>query len=198
MTATAYPFGMAPSLQLAQAYNTQGFSTFPILDGYTTSIFFGDVVKLDPSASGYLQKDTGTTTATPQGVFVGCSYVQPTTGYFVNAQCWPASTTTGVTSGAGAPQGLVVNDPNAVFSIQADATLTRAALGQNAALVQTAGTTAIGKSRNALSASSVADTSTLPLRIVGLLDIPDNDWTSTYPIVLVKFNNHQLTTTTGA
>ncbi len=63
MTATAYPFGMAPSLQLAQGYNTQGFTTFPILDGYTTSIFFGDVVKLDPSASGYLQKDTGTTTA---------------------------------------------------------------------------------------------------------------------------------------
>lgn len=198
MTATAYPFGMVPDLSLAQGYNTQGFTAFNILDGYSTSIFFGDVVKLDPSASGYLQKDTGTTTATPQGVFVGCSYVQPTLGYFLNAQMWTASVTTGVTSGPGRPLGYVVNDPNAVFAIQADATLTIAALGQNAALVQTAGSTVTGKSANALSASSVADTSTLPLRIVGLMDIPDNDWTSTYPIVLVKFNTHQLTTTTGA
>lgn len=198
MTTAAYPFGMTPNVSLAQSYNTQGFTAFEILDGYTTSIFFGDVVKLDTSASGYLQKDTGTTTATPQGVFVGCSYISPSLGYFLNAQYWPASTTTSITTGPGRPTGYVVNDPNAVFAIQADDTLTRGALGQNAAIVQTAGSTVTGKSANALSASSVADTNTLPLRIVGLLQIPDNDWTSAYPIVLVKFNIHQLTTTTGA
>lgn len=195
MSSTAFPFGMTPVQQLAQGYNTQGFSSFDILDGYTTSIFFGDVVKL--ATTGLIQKDTGTTTLTPQGIFVGCSYVDPSLGYYLNAQCWPASTTTSVTTGPGRPQGLVVNDPNAVFMIQADDTLDIAALGANAAIVQTAGTTAIGKSRNALDASTVATTDTLPLRIVGLAELPDNAWGDAYPILLVKFNNHQLTTLTA-
>jgi len=186
---------MVPSQQLAQGYNTQGFSPFGILDGYTTSIFFGDVVKL--ATTGVIQKDTGTTTLTPQGVFVGCSFVSPPTGYFLNAQTWTASTTTGVTAGPGRPLGFVVNDPNAVFAIQADATVDLTALGANAAIVQTAGTAAIGKSRNALSASSINTTDTLPLRIVGLVDMPDNAWGDAFPILLVKFNNHQLTTLTG-
>lgn len=194
MSSTAYPFGMVPVQQLAAGYNTQGFSTFEIEDGEATSIFYGDVVEV--LTTGYIEKDVGTTTLTPQGVFVGCSYIN-SIGYFVNSQYWPGGTTTGVTTDPGRPLGLVVNDPNAVFMIQADDTLTMAAIGANAAIVQTAGTTAIGKSRNALDASSVNTTSTLPLRIVGLADLPDNAWGDAYPIVLVKFNNHQLTTLTA-
>lgn len=195
MSSTAFPFGMVPVQQLAAGYNTQGFNSYLIEDGEATAIFYGDVVEL--LTTGYIEKDVGTTTLTPIGVFVGCSFVSPATGYFLNAQSWPAATTSGVTTGAGKPQALVVDDPNAVFMIQADDTLTIAAIGANAAIVQTAGTAAIGKSRNALSASSVDTTSTLPLRIVGLADLPDNAWGDAFPIVLVKFNNHQLTTQTG-
>lgn len=195
MSSTAFPFGMVPTQQLAQGYNTQGFSPFQIEDGEATSIFFGDVVEL--LGTGYIEKDVGTTTLTPQGIFVGCSYISPTLGYYLNSQCWPGGTTTGVTTGAGRPSAFVVNDPNAVFMIQGDGSITLAALGSNAAIVQTAGTTAIGKSRNALSVSSIDTTDTLPLRIVGLAELPDNDWGDAYTIVLVKFNNHQLTTLTG-
>jgi len=195
MSSTAYPFGMIPTVQLAQGVNSQGFSTFDIEDGEATSIFFGDVVEL--LTTGYIEKDVGTATLTPQGVFVGCSYVTPNLGYFTNGQFWPGATTTSVTTGPGRPLGMVVNDPNAVFMIQADDTLTIAALGANAAIVQTAGSATVGKSRNALDASSVDTTSTLPLRIVGLWEGPDNAWGDAFPIVLVKFNNHQLTTLTG-
>lgn len=195
MSSTAYPFGMVPVQQLAAGYNTQGFNSYLIEDGEATAIFYGDVVEI--LTTGYIEKDVGTTTLTPIGVFVGCSFVSPATGYFLNAQSWPAATTSGVTTGPGKPQALVVDDPNAVFMIQADDTLTIAAIGANAAIVQTAGTAAIGKSRNALSASSVNTTNTLPLRIVGLAELPDNAWGDAYPIVLVKFNNHQLTTQTG-
>lgn len=190
MASSAYPYGMVPVENLSAGYNTQGFETLTILDGYTTAIYFGDVVKL--AGTGVIQKDTGTTSLTPYGIFVGCRYIDPNTGFALDAQFWPASVTTGFTVYA-----KVVTNPFGVFQIQADGALALSALGANASIVQTAGTSSIGKSRNALSASSVATTDGLPLRIVGLAQIPGQDWTDSYPDVLVKFTNHQLTTTTG-
>ena len=196
MTATAYPFGMIPVQNLAAGYNTQGFETFNILDGYTTAIYFGDVVKM--ASTGVIEKDTGTTTLTPYGVAVGVSYVDPALGYWQNSQFWPASTTTGIATGSPLyPSIKVVDNPDAVFMIQGDGPIPQTALGANGDIVQTAGTSVFGKSRNALSSVALDTTSTRPLRVVGLADIPGNAWGDAYTIVLVKFNNHQLTTLTG-
>ena len=190
MSSSATPYGMIPTLGLSSTYNTQGFDTYEIVDGYATAIYFGDVVKM--ATTGYIQKDTGTTTLTPWGVFMGCRYIEPATGFALDSQYWPASVTTGLKVYA-----KVMTNPFGVFQIQGDAATTIAAIGANAAIVQTAGTAAIGKSRNALSVSSINTTDTLPLRIVGLAAIPNNEWTDTYPDMLVKFNNHQLTTLLG-
>jgi len=84
-----------------------------------------------------------------------------------------------------------------VFQIQSDETLAQTALGNNAAIVQTAGSTAIGNSKNALDGSTINTTSTLPLRIVAFVDGPDSAVGDAYTDVVVKFNNHQLTTATG-
>lgn len=190
MAGSAYPYGMVPVENMSAGVNSQGFETLTILDGYTTSIFFGDVVKM--SGGGVIQKDTGTTTLTPYGIFMGCRYIEPATGFALDSQFWPASTTTGYTVYA-----KVLTNPFATFQIQADGSVTLAAVGANAAIVQTAGTAAIGKSRNALSASSINTTDGLPLRIMGLLETPNNAWGDAYTDVLVKFTNHQLLTTTG-
>ncbi len=195
MSSTAYPFGMVPVENLSAGYNTQGFETLNILDGYTTSIFFGDVVKM--ATTGLIEKDTGTTTLTPYGVAVGFSYVDPSIKYWNNTQYWPASTTTGITTGTQRPSVKVVDNPNAVFMIQADGSIPQSALGANGDIVQTAGSASIGKSRNALSSVTLDTVSTRPLRVVGLAQLPDNDWGDAFTIVLVKFNNHQLTTLTG-
>ncbi len=196
MSATAYPFGMIPVLNQSAGYNTQGFETFDILDGYTTSIFYGDVVKM--ASTGLIQKDTGTTSLTPYGVFLGCSFVSPATGFFLNSGYWPASTTTSVTSGAGRPQALVASDwGQGVYMIQSDGSIPQSALGANGDIVQTAGTAAFGKSRNALSAVTLDTVNTRPLRVVGLADIPGNAWGDAFTIVLVKFNGTQLNNTTG-
>ena len=96
MSSTAYPFGMVPVQNLAAGYNTQGFETLNIADGYTTSIFFGDVVKM--ATTGVIEKDTGTTTLTPYGVAVGFSFVDVNYGFWNNQQYWPASNTTGYTT----------------------------------------------------------------------------------------------------
>lgn len=196
MASSAYPFGMVPVENLAAGYNTQGFETLNIADGYSTPIYFGDVVK--KVTGGTIQKDTGTTSLTPIGVFVGCRYIN-SIGYAVDSQYWPGITT-GYTVYA-----KVVTDPNAVFAIQADAALTDGGSntgsevnGLNAAIVQTAGSATFGKSKNALNGSSCSTTNTLPLRIVGLVEQPNNEWTDTYANVLVKWNaGHQYVSTTG-
>ena len=59
------------------------------------------------------------------------------------------------------------------------------------AIVQTAGSAAFGKSRNALNASSLDTTDTLPLRVVGLVESPTNASGDAFTDVLVVFNNTQ-------
>lgn len=196
MASSAYPFGMVPVENLAAGYNTQGFETLNIADGYSTAIYFGDVVK--KVTGGTIEKDTGTTALTPIGVFVGCRYIN-SIGYAVDSQYWPGITT-GYTVYA-----KVVTDPNAVFAIQADGALTDGGSntgsevnGLNAAIVQTAGSATFGKSKNALDGNSCSTTNTLPLRIVGLVEQPNNEWSDTYANVLVKWNaGHQYVSTTG-
>ena len=83
--------------------------------------------------------------------------------------------------------------------------------GLNAAVVQTAGSTAIGKSKNALDGSTPATTDTLPLRVIDFVDGPRSlapagtTASDAYPDVIVKFNAakdtdecpHQYMTATG-
>lgn len=196
MSATANPYGMIPVLNQGAQYNTQGGEWVPILDGYATSIFFGDVVKL--GTNNTLEKDTGTATLTPYGVFMGCKFISPTLGYFQPQQFWPASTTTGYTTYPLFPMAYVSTFPWGVWQIQADGPVTWADVGKNAAIIQTAGTSLLGKSRNALNAASLATTSTLPLRVVGLLESPTNASGDAFTDVLVVFNNtQQIRTATG-
>lgn len=196
MASTAYPYGMIPVENYGAGYNTQGFETVPILDGYTTSIFFGDVVKL--AGDGTIQKDVGTSTLTPYGVFLGVEYIDPALGYLFDSNFWPASTTTGYTTWPKMPRARILTFPMGVFQIQANGSVPLAARGSNAAIVQTAGSAPYGKSRNALNASSIDTTDTLPLRIVDIFDSPTNAWGDAYTDVLVVWNgNQQILTKTG-
>lgn len=188
MATTAAPYGMRP----VNLLGSQGFAgstrQYKIASGYATNIFFGDIVKL--VAAGTVEKDAGTDACTPVGVFMGCAYTDSDGPKY--RQYWPAST---VASDAVA---YVLDDPDAVFMIQADDTIAQAGLGANYAIVQTAGSTLIGNSKNALDASTVATTNTLPLRVIGFVDGHDSAVGDTYTDVLVKFNaGAQLRGTTG-
>ena len=192
MSASAFPYGMVPVTNYGASYNTQGFDTWTILDGYSTSIFYGDVVKV--AADGTIQKDTGTSTLTPLGVFLGCRYVNPSLGYVLDSQCWPASITTGYTVYA-----KVQTFAWSVFAIQGDGPVPMTALMDNASINQTAGNTTFPqKSRNSLNVASINNTSSLPLRVVGLVETPNNAWGDAFTDVLVVFNNtQQLLVATG-
>ena len=94
--------------------------------------------------------------------------------------------------------GYVSTFPWGVFQIQADGPVTWADVGKNAAIVQTAGTALFGRSRNALNASSLNTTDSLPLRVVGLVESPTNASGDAFTDVLVVFNNNQqIRTATG-
>ena len=66
----------------------------------------------------------------------------------------------------------VVDDPKLLFRMQADEAIAQTGLGNNVSAVSTAGSTSIGRSRNALDGGSVATTNTLPLRVVDFVDGP--------------------------
>jgi hypothetical protein len=132
----------------------------------SASIFYGDFVKL--VAAGTVEKSAVTTAvvAGTVGIFVGCAYTDPTTKQPTFSQFWPAD------NAATDAVAYVADDPKLVFQMQADEAIAQTGLGNNVSAVSTAGSTDIGRSRNALDGGSIATTATLPLRIVEFVDGP--------------------------
>jgi hypothetical protein len=191
MAASAAPYGAKPIGTLSASGSFTGkVQHIKIASGYDTLISWGDFVKL--VAAGTIEKDTGTTTATPVGVFMGCSYTDPTTSQPTYAQMWTADVA------ASDAMAYVLTDPNVLFQMQGDGAITQAMLGSNFAIVVTAGSTTIGRSKNAVDQSTSNTTNTLPLRIVDYVDGPDSAVGDAYTDVIMKFNvGHQYVNTTG-
>ena len=190
MSSTATPYGFRPVGLLGSGTWSAATRQIKIASGYATAIFYGDAVKL--VSAGTVEKDTGTTALTPVGIFVGCRYTDPTTNQPTYSQYWPASTA------ASDAFAYICDDPNIVFQAQGDASLAQTTLGNNVAVVQTGGSTAIGNSKNALDASTVATTNTLPVRILGFVDGPDQAVGDSFTDALCKWNaGHQYSNTTG-
>ena len=193
MSSSATPMGARPCGTVVGSPYQGKVTHYKIKNAYGTSIFFGDFVKWgDDNPNTTIQKDTGTATLTPIGVFLGCAYTDPSTGQFTPNQYFPASTA------ADDIVAYVATDPFVLMQMQSDETLTQDDLGKNCAIVQTAGSTAIGTSKNAVDGSTAATTNTLPLKVVDFIDGPDSEVGDSYTDVLVMFNvGHQLLNTTG-
>ena len=200
MATTATPYGFRPVGLLGGGSWSDSIRHVKIASGYGTAIFYGDAVKI--VSAGTIEKDAGTTTMTPVGIFVGCRYTDPNTNQPTYAQQWTASVA------ASDAFAYVVDDPNVVFQAQGDATLAQTALGNNVAVVQTAGSTAIGTSKNAIDSSTIATTKPLPIRILGFGDGPNSSVGDSFTDVLCKWNSggdatgdscasHQWQDTTG-
>ena len=192
MSSSATPYGARPVGTLSASGSfTAKVRHYQIASAYGTSIFFGDFVKL--VTAGTIEKDTGTTACTPIGIFMGCSYTDPNTNQKTFSQMWTASVA------ASDAYGYVIDDPNVIFEMQADGSAAQATLGSNCAVVQTAGSTTIGTSKNAVDIStSAATTATLPIRVVDVVQTPSNAWADSYTDLVVKFNaGHMLSNTTG-
>ena len=187
MAASATPYGARPIGTTSAAGSFTGLVRhLPIITTYGTAIFNGDFVKL--VANGTVEKDAGTATLASIGIFMGCSYTDPTTGQKTFSDQWPAS------NAATDAVAYVLDDPNVVFQMQADEAMNTTDRGLNCDVIQTAGSTSIGKSKNAIDGDSCAATLTLPLRIIDWVDGPKSlapagtTASDAYPDVIVKFN----------
>lgn len=191
MSSVATPNGAEPVGTLSSSGSFSGkLRHIPIASAYNTSIFTGDFVLL--AAAGVVQKDGGTATMTPVGVFMGCAYTDPTTGQWYHSAYWPADT---VASDAVA---YVADDPNLLMQMQASGSVAAADLGSNYGVVQTAGTTQFGRSKNAVDQSTGNTTATLPLRLIDFVDGPDSAADDAFTDVIVTYNDgHQYSNTTG-
>ena len=200
MSSSATPHGATPVGSLVScAYNAK-VTHYKIKNAYGTSIFFGDVVKwADDNPNTTIAKDTGTTACTPIGIFLGCAYTDPTTSQFTPNQYFPASIA------ASDIVAYVASDPFLIMQMQCDGAADQDDLGKNCAIVQTAGSTSIGRSKVAVDISTVATTNTLPVKIIDFVDGPDSAIGDAYTDVLVVFNSqsafgtggHQLLSATG-
>tara|TARA_R110000868_G_scaffold94012_5_gene259834 strand:+ start:1189 stop:1782 length:594 start_codon:yes stop_codon:yes gene_type:complete len=159
------PYGLVPINLIGGQVFAGATRQIPITTASGTSIFCGDVVKLN--SDGTLSKDVGTDAATPVGVFLGCSYTDPTFGKTFR-QFFLASTA------ADDIMAYVCDDPDALFKVAVVSTtttiggVTRTAVGNNAILVQNAGSTINGNSKVAIGATT-ATTNTFPVRIIDLV-----------------------------
>ena len=189
------PYGLKPVNLIGGQVNAGSTRQIPIASGYATSIFNGDVVKL--SSDGVLVKETGTTTATPVGVFMGVSYTDPVLKYKLFSQYYPADTV------ASDIVAYVVDDPDALFKVAVVSGTTvvagvaRTVVGNNVALVQNAGDANTGNSAVAVLSTSAATTASLPSRIIDV--VPETvDSSGNYTEVIVKWNAPYFTLAEGA
>ena len=187
MATSASPYGARPIGTTSAAGSFTGMvRNLPIITTYDTAIFNGDFVKL--VANGTVEKDAGTATLASVGVFMGCAYTDPTSGQKTFSDMWPAD------NAATDAVAYVLDDPNVVLQMQADEAMNTTDRGLNVGVVQTAGSTSIKKSKNAIDGSTPAATLTLPLRVIDYVDGPKSlapDGTTASdakPDVIVKFN----------
>ena len=164
------PYGLKPINLIGGQVFAGSTRNYPITNGYSTNIFYGDYVGLSRGEIVRLSVSTGTA-GNQTGIFLGCSFTNPVTKQKQFQQYWPASTA------AGDAVAIVADDPDQVFkgvvcsATTAVASGARAMIGQNLAMINNTGSTATGNSKNAILAPSdtPATTSTLPVRVLGLV-----------------------------
>lgn len=195
------PYGLRPINLIGGQVFAGSTRLLPIATNSSTAIFFGDVVRL--LANGTVGKDTGTDTATPVGVFLGCTYTDPVFGKTFR-QFYPG--TTNITD----VQAYVVDDPDTLFRVAVCAGtnsnvtsfVTQTAVGSNLQLANGAnnvGSTLTGNSRVGVN-STEGTTSTWPIRVVDV--VPETAVTGfpgSFTEVIVKWNQgiHQYLNPTG-
>ena len=190
-------FGLRPVGLVGSGANSTGVTEYEIASNNTDVIYNGEIVV--PLAAGVIGQagDTAGGTTQALGVLVGVQYHGSTQKKPVWLNYWPGSGSVSVDTNYPV-KALVADNPNQLFVVAADATLTDRATAlatvfANASLGTSArsGSTDTGKSSAQLSVSSVATTATLPLRIVGLVDDDaNNDYASAGAHLLVRLNAH--------
>jgi hypothetical protein len=181
----AGPYGFQPINLIGGQVFAGATRQIPIASGSGTSIFYGDVVRLN--TGGTLSRVSTTDSATDAvGIFLGCAFTNPTTKQFLQQQYYPASTV------ASDIVAYVCDDPDTYFKVAvlSNSTtiggMTQTDIGNNVAILVTAGNTTVGDSNEGVSATTGSAT-TLPFRVIA--GVPETvNASGSFTEVIVKFN----------
>jgi hypothetical protein len=181
----AGPYGFQPINLIGGQVFAGATRQIPIASGSGTSIFYGDVVRLN--TGGTLSRVSTTDSATDAvGIFLGCAFTNPTTKQFLQQQYYPASTV------ASDIVAYVCDDPDTYFKVAvlSNSTtiggMTQTDIGNNVAILTTAGSTTSGDSNEGVSATTGSAT-TLPFRVIA--GVPETvNASGSFTEVIVKFN----------
>lgn len=182
------PFGLLP----AQGFNSHGNEVrqYAAPNGAACP----DLAKGSPvGLSGGVVTSAGGGTGPLLGAVIGIAYIDGTTKRPVVDQYLPADVSSaGFIDGDNRPQVYVVDNPETIFQIQANASVSAGDVGLNFNVTATAADaidTVFKVSRHALHAASRTSAITGALKVVGLARIVDNAWSDPYPVVLVRMNS---------
>ena len=193
------PYGFKPVNLIGGQVFAGQTREIPIAANYGTSIYNGDIVRI---SSGTIVKETGTTTVSATGVvgvFLGCSYTNPTTGQKQFVNYYTASTN------ASDILAYVADDPDQLFQVAVTGGATSTTItaisnlvvGDNLAISQPSSNSTISGNSNIGVYDSGSNTAfTLPVRVIA--GVPESvDSSGNYTEVIVKWNAPYITLTEG-
>jgi len=184
------PYGLLARNEIGGLPYAGSTRMIPIASGYAANLFYGQIVQLSAGtliAGAYSCASSPTTPiAGTIGVFVGCSYTNPSTNQPIQAQYWPTGTV------ANDAIAYVIDDPRTVFKVAVGSqgtSLSNTSAGNgymNPQFIGTnvyplsgaGGSTTTGDSLTSVSGGVVSNgtgnvrvTAAAPLRVVGV--VPD-------------------------
>jgi len=179
------PFG----LRAVAAFGSHGneVRAYPLPNGANCpDLAKGSPVKL----SGGVITSVGTGGGPLLGVANGFAWIDANAGLQLRNSIPADVSSAGLFEGSNRPTAYVIDNPNTIFMVQADASVTAGDLGLNFDVTATGGdvNAVYGTSQYALDASTRTSAVGTALKLVGLANIPDNNWGDPFPVVVVKLN----------
>jgi hypothetical protein len=170
--------GLVPLKEAGSGVHNGGVSMYYHASGDATALYIGDPVVKAGSSDG-----AGVASV------VRAAAAGPITGVVVGFVPNGVTDVAGYGAASTAYYVLVCDDPDAAFEIQDSTGIAAADVGLNASMTIAAGNAYSRRSGVTLDAATKATTAALPLKIIGLVPRPGNDF-GAYNKLMVKINNH--------
>ena len=202
MAATSSPYGFRPVGTIhSNAFTGATARAYSLTADNSVAIYTQGLVVIAggaPNGGGTAPAAGTLSVNSPIGICAGVKYTDPTMKYSLWGQYLPANA---ITAGYTNVFVYVWDDPNMLWQVQANTSVTKASIGLNADILTLTGSSTTGLS--AITIGSIATTNTLPVRIIDLvnststsgLSVPGDAYTDC--IVKWNLNTHVYSFTTG-
>ena len=176
-------YGLRPSRQLNGSPFINAQNRYRVAADNSTNVFQGDVVI--PFASGTIGRAIANTSTAAVGVFNGCFYTDPTTQKPTFSNFYPTSTN------ASDITAFVIDAPDTVFEINANAVFAVADIFKNYSVNNVTGSTQTGISLVQLDVAQSGVDGTYVVQAIDISQDPNNnDVATSNANIMVRINNH--------